>query len=99
MGYNNVCARSEDSTARMGDRRASEVDRVGVVRELDKASLYMTEQLLCLSPLTFLTWRATRAASVKASLTPRFFMAEHSALTVSMSTQSSCFASETYQDI
>jgi len=39
---------------------------------------YMTEQLLSLSPLTFLTWRATRAASVKASLTPLFFIAEHS---------------------
>lgn len=31
-----------------------------------------------LSPLTFLTCSATRAASVKASLTPRFFIAEHS---------------------
>ena len=31
-----------------------------------------------LSPLGFLTVRATRAASVKASLTPRFFIAEHS---------------------
>jgi hypothetical protein len=28
--------------------------------------------------LTFLTCNATRAASVKASFTPRFFMAEHS---------------------
>lgn len=41
---------------------------------------YMTEQQpASLSPLTFLTVRATRAASVKASFTPRFFMAEHSA--------------------
>ena len=34
--------------------------------------------------LFVLTWRATRAASVKASLTPRFFMAEHSATHVSI---------------
>lgn len=42
--------------------------------------LYIMEQLAAddLSPLTFLTCNATRAASVKASLTPRFFMAEHS---------------------
>lgn len=40
-------------------------------------SVHMTEQLC---PLSFevLTVSATRAASVKASLTPRFFMAEHS---------------------
>lgn len=37
------------------------------------------QQPPCLSPLTFLTCSATRAASVKASLTPRFFIAEHSA--------------------
>ena len=37
----------------------------------------MTVQPLLLS-LLFFTCRATRAASVKASFTPRFFMAEHS---------------------
>jgi len=37
---------------------------------------HMTVHLL--SSRSFLTLRATRAASVKASLTPRFFMAEHS---------------------
>lgn len=37
----------------------------------------MTAQLLLWS-LFVLTDRATRAASVKASLTPRFFIAEHS---------------------
>lgn len=41
------------------------------------ADIYMTVQLLLLS-LLVLTVSATRAASVKASLTPRFFMAEHS---------------------
>jgi hypothetical protein len=46
--------------------------------------LYMTEhEELSLSPLTFLTVSATRAASVKASLTPRFFIAEHSVHIVS----------------
>ena len=46
--------------------------------------LYMTEhEELSLSPLTFLTVSATRAASVNASLTPRFFIAEHSAIYVS----------------
>lgn len=39
---------------------------------------YMTEHLLSLSLLDALTDRATLAASVKASLTPRFFIAEHS---------------------
>jgi hypothetical protein len=43
---------------------------------------YMTEQLL-LSSLFVFTDRATRAASVKASFTPRFFMAEHSIMQVS----------------
>jgi hypothetical protein len=39
----------------------------------------MTEhEVLSLSPLALLTVSATRAASVKASLTPRFFIAEHS---------------------
>lgn len=37
----------------------------------------MMVQLLLLS-LLVLTVRATRAASVKASFTPRFFIAEHS---------------------
>ncbi|KAI7224044.1 hypothetical protein KC333_g163 [Hortaea werneckii] len=36
------------------------------------------QQPASLSPLTFLTCKATRAASVKASFTPRFFIAEHS---------------------
>lgn len=52
-----------------------------VHRRSDPArSSYMTLQqaVLDLSPLTFLTCNATRAASVKASFTPRFFMAEHS---------------------
>jgi hypothetical protein len=43
---------------------------------------YMTVQLL-LSSLFVLTDRATRAASVKASFTPLFFMAEHSIMQVS----------------
>jgi hypothetical protein len=47
------------------------------VGALGDAGLYMTVQLLLLS-LLVLTERATRAASVKASLTPRFFIAEHS---------------------
>ena len=38
---------------------------------------YMTVQLLLWS-LFVLTDNATRAASVKASFTPRFFIAEHS---------------------
>ena len=38
-----------------------------------------------LSPLTFLTCNATRAASVKASLTPRFFIAEHSTVLSALS--------------
>ena len=40
-------------------------------------SHYIIVQLRSLS-LEFFTERATRAASVKASLTPRFFIAEHS---------------------
>lgn len=42
---------------------------------------HMTTQLLSLTevwPFLGCTLSATRAASVKASLTPRFFMAEHS---------------------
>lgn len=39
---------------------------------------HMTVQLLPLSCFVDLTCNATRAASVKASFTPRFFMAEHS---------------------
>jgi len=42
----------------------------------------MTVQLLLLS-LLVLTDRATRAASVKASFTPLFFIAEHSATGIS----------------
>lgn len=41
-----------------------------------QVTLYMTTHLL--SSRSFLTLRATRAASVKASLTPRFLIAEHS---------------------
>lgn len=40
------------------------------------SSVHMTTHLL--SSLSFFTLSATRAASVKASLTPRFRMAEHS---------------------
>lgn len=61
------------------ERAADKSRKSGSFVERRDLGLHMTEQLLCLSPLTFLTWRATRAASVKASLTPRFFMAEHSA--------------------
>lgn len=50
--------------------------RGGEGREL---SLYRMTQPPLESPL-FFTVRATRAASVKASLTPRFFMAEHSVM-------------------
>ena len=50
-------------------------------KRLAVASVYMTvQQPASLSPLTFLTCNATRAASVKASLTPRFRFAEHSVL-------------------
>ena len=38
----------------------------------------MTEHLLLLLDVPVLTERATRAASAKASLTPRFRFAEHS---------------------
>ena len=41
-----------------------------------KSRVYMMTHLL--SSRSFLTLRATRAASVKASLTPRLRMAEHS---------------------
>lgn len=47
-------------------------------RAMQRLGIYMTEQLLLLS-LLVLTESATRAASVKASFTPLFFMAEHSA--------------------
>jgi hypothetical protein len=46
-------------------------------KNIDGCKVYMTVQPLLLS-LLFFTCRATRAASVKASFTPRFFMAEHS---------------------
>jgi len=47
--------------------------------------IYMTEHLL-LPPEPFapLTERATRAASVKASLTPRLRLAEHSCIIISL---------------
>lgn len=67
------------------------------MREFRRAeSSYITlQQPPSLSPLTFLTCRATRAASVKASFTPRFFIAEHSALLLAMYT---CHSQEVFND-
>lgn len=49
------------------------------IQQSRKLCPYMTLHMPpCLSPFAFLTVSATRAASVKASLTPRFFIAEHS---------------------
>ena len=42
------------------------------------SSHYMTLHLLSSAPFFGCTFSATRAASVNASLTPRFFIAEHS---------------------
>lgn len=60
-----------------------------LVRIRRQGDHYMTVQLLLWS-LFVLTDKATRAASVKASFTPRFFMAEHSVLRVSMKMATPC---------
>lgn len=60
--------------------------------QADFGTAHMTEhEEPSLSPLGFLTVRATRAASVKASLTPRFFMAEHSVEMIVSFPASCCF--------